>query len=348
MTTLPERQKYVDWINEAVNNGASKTRACEVAGLSIRTFQRWHQHGEVTQDQRPLVKRPDPKNKLAEEERQRILKTCYQEEYAGLPPCKIVPMLADKGIYIASESSFYRVLKAEGQLTHRGRAKPKGTFTKPTSYVAKQANEVWSWDITYLKSCTQGHHYYLYMIEDIYSRKIVGWEVHESETGEHAAELLQKAVWSEKCVGNKLVLHSDNGSPMKSFTLQAKMFELGITPSRSRPRVSNDNPFSESLFRTLKYDHTWPISGFPSIHDARQWVSDFVCWYNNEHLHSGIKFVTPQQRHSGQDTEILGKRSALYEKARQENPVRWAGPTRNWTPDKIVELNPMKKNALTA
>ncbi len=178
------------------------------------------------------------------------------------------------------------------------------------------------------------------MIEDIYSRKIVGWEVHLSETGEQAAELLQKSVWSEKCIGKPLVLHSDNGSPMKSFTMRAKMYDLGITGSRSRPRVSNDNPFSESLFRTLKYRCDWPKSGFINLHAARAWVSKFVCWYNNDHRHSGIKFVTPQQRHSGLDIKLLEKRDSLYDEARKKNPSRWASSTRDWSPIGNVELNP--------
>jgi len=178
------------------------------------------------------------------------------------------------------------------------------------------------------------------MIEDIYSRKIVGWEVHTCETGDYAATLLQKSVWTEKCVGKKLVLHSDNGSPMKSFTMQAKMYDLGITGSRSRPRVSNDNPFSESLFRTLKYNCDWPKSGFADLDAARAWVNDFVSWYNNEHRHSGIKFVTPQQRHSGLDSAILEKRESLYKTKRAQNPSRWSSSTRNWEPVGDVELNP--------
>lgn len=340
MTTLPERQKYVEWISEAVSNGARKTRACRVAGLPIRTLQRWSQCGEITGDKRPTASRPEPRNKLSDQEREFILETCHRKEFAHLPPSQIVPILADQGVYLASESSFYRILKEANQLKHRGREKPKGTYSKPTSHTASQANEVWSWDITYLASSVKGQHYYLYMIEDIYSRKIVGWEVHSTETGEHAATLLQKSVWTEKCVGNKLVLHSDNGSPMKSFTMQAKMYDLGITGSRSRPRVSNDNPFSESLFRTLKYSCGWPKSGFSSLVAARSWVNDFVSWYNNEHRHSGIRFVTPQQRHDGLDAALLEGRDELYKAKKDQNPSRWAKDTRNWQPVGDVELNP--------
>ena len=189
-----------------------------------------------------------------------------------------------------------------------------------------------------------GDRFYLYMIEDIYSRKIVGSEVHEKETGENASILLQRAVWIEKNANAGLVLHSDNGAPMKSFTMQAKMYELGVTPSRSRPRVSNDNPYSESLFRTLKYCPKWPMSGFETIEEARKWVSEFVSWYNDEHRHSQIKFVTPSQRHTGQDIEILRQRKKLYETKKCQNPSRWSGSTRNWEYVSSVSLNPNKKD----
>lgn len=340
MTTLPERQKYVEWITTAVENGARKKRACQVAGLPIRTLQNWFQSGEVAEDRRPLALRTEPRNKLSNQERELILATCNQKEYANMAPSQIVPALADQGIYLASESSFYRILNDAKQLKHRGREKQKGTYSKPTSYTAVQANEVWSWDITYLPGAVKGSHYYLYMIEDIYSRKIVGWEVHSSEEGQYAATLLQKSVWAEKCVGKKLILHSDNGSPMKSFTMQAKMYDLGITGSRSRPRVSNDNPFSESLFRTLKYRRDWPKSGFASLEAARIWVNGFVSWYNNKHRHSGIKFVTPHQRHEGLDDVILNSRDELYRAQKALHPARWSSGTRNWVPAGKVELNP--------
>lgn len=251
-----------------------------------------------------------------------------------------MPILADRSEYLASESSFYRILKAKDMLHHRGKAKPRNSHTKPTSYTAKKENEVWSWDISYLPTSVIDQHYYLYMIEDIYSRKIVGWEVHYNETGEQAAELLQRSVWSEKCLKKDLVLHSDNGAPMKSLTMRANMYDLGVITSRSRPRVSNDNPYSESLFRTVKYHPRWPSEGFKSLDGARQWVKSFVYWYNNEHRHSRIKFVTPNQRHKGFDVDILAKRKVLYQQKRNEHPERWSKEERNWQPMGAVELNP--------
>lgn len=343
MTAYPERQKIVMWINLAVSAGATKFKACQVIGVSIRTLQRWVKGEQVIEDQRPLTTRPVPSNKLTASEIDMIKQACLSSEFADTPPSRIVPVLADRGQYIASESSFYRILNADNLLSHRSRAKPRGTYKKPKGFTATKPNQVWSWDITHLPSRVIGGRFYLYLIEDIYSRKIVGTEVHDKETGEYASELLQRAVWVEKNANTDLVLHSDNGSPMKSFTMQAKMYELGVIPSHSRPRVSNDNPFSESLFRTLKYCPAWPGHGFENIETARRWVGEFVGWYNNEHRHSQIKFVTPNQRHMEQDIEILKKRKILYEMKKSETPSRWSGETRNWEHIESVDLNPEKE-----
>jgi transposase InsO family protein len=144
-----------------------------------------------------------------------------------------------------------------------------------------------------------GAFFYLYLIVDIYSRKAVGWEVHESESAAHAARLLEKTVWSEGCLTRPVILHADNGSPMKGATMKVTMERLGVIPSFSRPRVSNDNPFSEALFRTCKYVPGWPSKGFASIDEARVWVKAFVTWYNTAHCQSAIRFVTPDARHRG-------------------------------------------------
>lgn len=338
----------VGWIADAVDAGARKDKACLELGLSIRTIQRWVKGSIVKEDQRPLVARPAPDNKLSQAERSEILAVCNQPEYASVPPCQIVPRLADEGRYLGSESSFYRILADADQLNHRGRSKEVKRRKVPTTHIATQANEVWSWDISYLPSDVRGLYHYLYLIEDIYSRKIVGWEVHDSETGESAAELMQRTVMAEQCFRQPLVLHSDNGSPMKSYTLQSKLADLGITPSHSRPRVSNDNAYSESLFRTLKYCPQWPSQGFSTLDIARDWVSCFVRWYNNEHRHSRIKFVTPAQRHRGEDKAILQQRDNVYDLAKSKHPERWSGNTRDWNPIGNVTLNPEKEEIKAA
>jgi len=328
-------------IQQAVAEGARLEPACKEVEITLRTYRRWRSaDGQVRADQRPQANRPAPANKLSETEVQQILEVCNQPEYASLPPSQIVPRLADEGCYIASESSFYRVLRAHNQLHHRGRSRQPEKKAAPTSHQATAPNQVWSWDITYCASVVRGRFYYLYLIEDVFSRKIVGYEVHEEEGGEQAAALLQRTVMREQCFRTPLVLHSDNGAPMKSVTLKAKMEELGITGSHSRPRVSNDNSYSESLFRTMKYRPTWPTNGFKSVDDARSWAQGFVDWYNGEHRHSRISFVTPSQRHRGEDIDLLKQRKAVYEAARASNPHRWSGATRNWSRVEEVMLNP--------
>lgn len=176
MTSYPERLAIVSLIETAVLGGARQHRACEVAGITKRTLQRWRCGGVVSSDRRPDAVRPTPANRLSNEERQRILQVCTEPEYVDRPPCQIVPALADRGIYIASESSFYRVLKAAKLVRHRGRAKAHGTYTRPTSYAATEPNRLWSWDITHLPSQVKGYRFYLYMIVDVFSRKVVGAE----------------------------------------------------------------------------------------------------------------------------------------------------------------------------
>lgn len=343
LTSLSERTKTIDLILEARRNGATLKRCCEEAEIGLRTYRRWYKDGEIKADQRTEIDKPSPPNKLSEEEIKAIIDVSNEPEYSSLPPSQIVPILLDKGIYLGSESSFYRVLNDCGQLNHRGRSQAPKKTHKPTSYTASGPNQVWSWDITYLASTVKGQFYYLYLFEDIYSRKIVGYEVHEKECGERAAALLQRCLLREKCFDKTVVLHSDNGAPMKSLTMKAKMEELGVLPSYSRPRVSNDNPFSEALFRTLKYRPEWPSSGFFSLEAARDWVQSFCHWYNDEHRHSQINFVTPAQRHNKRDAKILGKRKKVLEAARLANPTRWSKSVRNCDPIGPVNLNPDKK-----
>ncbi len=343
MTSLSERRSRVELIREAHFSGARLTMACQEAGVSLRTYRRWYRQRKVHADRRPEAVRPEPANKLAPEEQQQILAACNEPEYASLPPSQIVPTLLDEGIYLGSVSSFYRVLKAHAQLHHRGRSLSPKKVGKPSSYRATGPNQVWTWDITYLASRIKGQFYYLYMFEDIYSRKIVGYEVHDSESGELSAQLIQRCILREQCFNQPLVLHSDNGAPMKSSTMRAKLEELGVIASHNRPRVSNDNPFSESLFRTLKYCPQWPSSGFKSLTEARDWVQQFVDWYNDEHKHSKLNFVTPAQRHDGKDAEILSKRKKVLDEAKARNPLRWSGNTINCDPIGAVTLNPDKE-----
>lgn len=311
-------------------------------GLSVRTIERWRKTG-VEGDGRERRKF-EPRNKLSEEERRRVLETANSKEYAHLPPSQIVPILAEKGEYLASEATFYRVLRDAGQSGHRQSTKPPKSRRKPKALEATKPNQIYSWDITYLPSVIKGVYFYLYLFMDIYSRKIVGWQVFEAESGEWASEILCDIAHREGIRKSQVTLHADNGGPMKGASMLSMMQTLGIAPSFSRPAVSNDNPYSESLFRTVKYRPQYPKRAFTEIEDARKWVEQIVQWYNFEHRHSSIRFVTPAQRHAGLDKRILEHRRAVYEQARQNHPERWSRNIRNCEPVNVVYLNPEKSD----
>ncbi len=326
-------------IAEASTNGARQSKACETLGVSARMLQRWRQRGGGDQRCGPSTK---PSSSLSEQERRRVVDIATSPEFRGVSPKQIVPALADRGEFVASESSFYRVLRDDALSSHRGRQRPPSK-RPPREHRATGPWQLASWDITYLKTTVSGMYYYLYLFMDVWSRKIIGWRVHETESAE-----LSSALVKEICSGapqefdlEGWVLHSDNGGPMKGATMLATLERLGVLPSFSRPRVSDDNPFSESLFKTLKYVPEYPRI-FNSVVHAEQWVEAFVTWYNEEHLHSAIGYVTPSSRHAGTDVDIIRQRCETYEKARAKNPSRWSGKTRSWKRPAAVYLNPGK------
>ncbi len=323
-------------MDEAQRAGVGLEAACSRLGVSPRTVQRWRKP-ETAEDRR-CGPRTHPANRLSPAERQRVLQVANSEQYRDLSPKQIVPRLADAGLYIASESTFYRVLREHQQLQHRGKARPAVKRTR-AEHVASAPNQVWSWDITYLKGPVRGAFLYLYLVVDVYSRRVMGWQVHEEESTEKAAALIRHC-WEQAGRPQGLTLHSDNGGPMKGATLLATLQWLGITPSFSRPRVSDDNPFSEALFRTLKYRPCFPDTPFSSLQEAHSWVASFVGWYNSQHRHSAIRFVTPDDRHFGRETQLLAGRHQVYQRARYRHPARWRGNTRDWTPSGPVRLNP--------
>jgi len=325
-------------VDEAVASGASVARVCHEIGLAATTLQRWRGSG-IDGDRRAGPK-TTPTNKLSEEERQLVIETACGTEFRDLSPSQIVPRLADRGDYIASESTIYRILREEKLMAHRGRAKAPTKRYRPAVKVANGPCQLWSWDITYLASSIRGKFFYLYLIMDVWSRKIVGWRIYSMESPEHAAALITTACVAEAIEREQLILHSDNGGPMKGSTMLATLQRLGVVPSFSRPRVSDDNPFSESLFRTMKYRPEYSSMPFASIEVASKWVAAFVRWYNDEHLHSGISFVTPAVRHAGEHQEVLRQRELVYRTARKRHPERWSGSIRNLDPVETVTLNP--------
>lgn len=341
LTHLDVRMQLLELIDEAIGAGARQRQACEVLGLSVRTLQRW-QRSRIG-DKRSF-REWIPPNKLSDAEQQELLALLVSKKYRDLPPAQIVADLADDGRYIASESTMYRLLENQSLLAHRQNSKPPRKKQKPETHTATGPNQVWTWDITYLPTTVKGSFLYLYMIVDLYSRKIVGFDVHDEQSSDHAADLARLA-HQQEAPTESIVLHSDNGSPMKGVTMLATLQNLGILPSFSRPRVSNDNAFSEALFRTLKYRPCYPSKPFDGLREARDWVVDFVSWYNNEHRHSGIKYVRPNERHEGRDRKILKNRHSVYEGAKERHPERWSREIRNWKHESKVELNPIRNDS---
>lgn len=339
----------IELIDEAVQAGAREVPACDILGITTRTLRRWRATDELADGRAAAARAREYPQALSIAQREEIIAVCNSAEYQSLPPSQIVPRLADRGQYLASESTFYRVLREHGQVNRRGHAQPPRIVPKPQAWVAHGPNQVWSWDITFLPSLVRGQFYRLYLITDIYSRMIVGWEIHHDELASHASDLITRACLRHGVTRDTLVLHSDNGSPMKGATMLATLQRLGVVPSFSRPSVSDDNPYSESLFRTLKYTPAYPNKPFADIDAARAWVLRFVTWYNIEHRHSGIQFVTPAERHHGLDREILARRHAVYEAAKHALPQRWKGrDTRDWSHKDEVWLNPPKGHVESA
>jgi putative transposase len=293
-------------------------------GVGLSTLQRWRRQfaGDgVGVDRRKGSNRVIP-HRLTEEERQRILLTCNQPEFAAKPPGQIVPILADQS---------------------RGRARPPQDPREAPRPEARGPNQVWSWDITYLPTRVRGVWLYLYLVIDVWSRKVVAWKVADQEDSQIAADLVSRACLGERISKGRpqpLVLHADNGNAMRAATLESRLEELGLLRSFSRPRVSNANPYSESLFRTVKYRPDYPRRPFRSQEEACRWACQFVDSYNHRHRHSAIRFVTPDQRHSGQADELCRQRALVYEHARQREPRRWSRSTRCWHQPGVVWINP--------
>ena len=322
---------------EANSSGCRIKVCCFDLGISFKTYCHWKKD-PVDKRRGPLTV---PKNKLSIEERDQVIRIANSSEYMDYSPWVIVAKLADKGQYIASESTFYKILKEEKLLKHRTNSKPASRY-RPAPLVANGPNQIWSWDITYLRRMIRGQFFYVYLMLDIWSRRIVGFDVLEEESMEHSSKLMNKLCQIEGIEKNQLSLHADNGGPMKGATMLATLEKLGVAASFSRPRVSNDNPFSESLFKTLKYCPKYP-DRFESLSEAKKWMILFTEWYNN-HPHSGIKFVTPMERHAGLDKKILNKRKEVYAKAKERNPERWSSrKTRNWERIEKVYLNDLQK-----
>ena len=329
-------------LQEGLHAGASIKSVANLFGICSRTLKRWgvaiDAHGFSVDCRKGSSRHVG--HRFTAEERRRVLDTVNDPRFADLTPAQIVAILAEERVYVGSESTFYRIMREEGLLMHRGRARQPREPRPVPVLEARGIHQVLAWDITLLPGPVKGHFYYLYMVMDVWSRRILGTEVHEWESGQLARDFFDRVCRDEGI--NKesaTTLHSDNGAPMRSFTLATKMTELGVSLSFSRPRVSNDNAFAESLFHTMKYHQSYPLRRFRDLVSVRAWVEGFVEWYNTEHRHSGIKYVTPNQRHYGQTDAICAIRQQTYEQAVLLNPQRWSKGPRDWKQPEVVEVN---------
>jgi putative transposase len=334
----------IELVDEAVASGARVETACDAIGLCARTLKRWRAENGGLDRRRGPSKAPE--HKLRPKEREAVLAAANEPRFRNLSPKQIVPLMIAEDRYLASESTFYRVLHEAGQMAHRGPTRAPQRRPRP-EHIATAPRQLWSWDITYLRASIRGLFYYLYAVVDVWSRKIVGYAVHEDEGGEQASALLEDACKNERVERGTLVLHADNGGPMKGATLLSTLQRLGVAASFSRPRVSDDNPYSEALFRTLKYRPDFPRRPFRSLEEARAWAARFVAWYNSEHLHSALRFVTPNDRHDGREKAVLTHRQRVLVRARKRTPRRWTGQVRNCTPVATVALNPIRETSQT-
>lgn len=314
--------------------GARLWAACDAVGIHPRTFRRWRSDPI---DRRAACRKTN-RRALSEEERSRIVEICCSPKYRDVTPPEIVARLAEEGTYIASARTFYRVLKEAGKLHHRGNTRPPRTPYKPPELKATGPDQVYSWDITWIPSLVRGIFWYAYVIVDVWSREIVGWSIHHEEHERHAKVLFEQLRRRRNLSGTWL--HADNGNPMKGATFAVWLATLGMFLSHSRPLVKNDNPYIESFFKTLKYHAAYPRR-FETIEAAREWFADFIDWYNTTHRHSGIGYVTPQQRRSGASSELFRRRNETLRAAWEMHPERFpkTGP-RFWRESRVVYLNP--------
>ena len=316
-----------------MDSGARLFKACQTASLSVSTFYRWKNNSV----DRRKGSAHTPSHALSKAEKQQIIDVCCSDEFKDKNPYEIVVILLERGIYIASARTFYRVLKAHGKLHHRTNRRPAQRTVKPPERKATGPDQVYTWDITYLPTTVKGLFFYAYLIMDIWNREIVGWAIHTSESEDHARELFLSVKRRRNLKG--VFLHSDNGNPMKASSFTVWLISLGMILSFNRPLVKNDNPYSEALFGTMKRSPAFPRA-FATLAAAREWLAEFTYWYNNEHRHSGLGYVTPIQRKTGESKELFERRNRTLEKAWNTNPERFpkTGP-KYWEEKSEVYLN---------
>lgn len=310
-------------------------RACAAFGVNERSYRHRRQRDDGRLQVRPPTlpkpRAPHPAA-LSFSEKEQILAALCEPRFVDLAPAQVYSTLLDEGVYLCSERQMYRVLAERGLIRERRRGghQHAGIYGVPRLEAAAP-NQVWTWDITALRGPTKGVKYFLYTIIDIYSRAVVGWTVHDVESAKHARRLIRETCRRHSVDRDRLVIHADRGSPMISGTVAELLNELGVGKSHSRPRVSNDNPFIESHFKTLKYRPNYP-DRFDSIRHARSWCRTFFRWYNDVHYHSGIGYLRPADLHTGNHTVIIEHRQSTLDAAAAAHPERFTKPP---TPNKV-------------
>ena len=288
--------------------------ACEALGVPRATFYR--REKAVGAKERPL-----PPLALSTAERQEVLDTLHKPRFYDRAPGEVHATLLDEGVYLCSERTMYRILEQAQETQERRRGHQHRVFQKP-ELLATRPNQVWSWDITKLKGPRTWSYFYLYVILDIFSRFVVGWMVAERENSEYAKKLIDSACEQQRITPGQLTLHSDRGPSMTSQPVAGLLGQLGITKTHNRPYVSNDNPYSESQFKTLKYSPWFP-ERFYLLEEARGYCTPFFHWYNFEHRHSGLQMLTPAVVHAGEHERVLAARQRTMREAFMRNPARF-------------------------
>jgi putative transposase len=323
----------VQYITEAVEEGARMKRACAVVGISHRSFARWSS-GKVN-DARKGASKNIPR-KLTHEEKEAFYHVATKAQFRDMTPCQIVATLLQEGFYYASESTLHRIFREKKANIHRRKTRTPRERTRPPELMATGANQIWSWDITWIKTDVAGIFLFAYVIIDVFSRKIVGWTIKDTESPEHARDLFARTILAEKALPK--FVHADNGGPMRGITLQVFLTRLQVSLSYNRPRTSNDNPYSESWFGTMKTHVSYP-SFFTSEEHARTWFARFIHLYNTVHLHSRIGYVTPVEKHTGKDIAILKRREETLQAAAARHPQRFVNGHKRIEPISEVYLN---------
>lgn len=274
---------------------------------------------------------------LGPEEVEQVLALMHSERFVDKAPAEIVAILLDEGTYLCSERTMYRLLEQAGEVRERRAFARHGRYAAP-ELVAEQPNEVWSWDITKLKGPGKWNYFCLYVILDIFSRKMVGWTIAHRESADLAEDLIAATCEQEGIKPGQLTVHADRGSAMTSKGVAELLIDLDVAKTHSRPHVSNDNPYSEAQFKTLKYRPEFP-ERFGSEEDARQFFRGFAHWYNNEHRHSGICMLTPATVHVGRAEEVLEHRHQVMLQAYVAHPERFSRPPRRQRLPEQVWIN---------